>query len=353
MHRLSWIVLLVAVTCGLAAAATPDPTRQTVNVLVLNYDPVLPGHGGARLHAYMKWNDPRPMTDNLVRYITEASGGYAQYRVVEFIDVDAFPEKRDGFRYNEGSYFEIWKDKTKAHQPDAVSYAGIFRDNHLVERIRKEDIREIWVWGAPYFGTDEYAVKIPGDQVYYATDNPWFYRPYDIPDCGRTIAVMGFNYEVGEDNALHSYGHRCEGLLSLTVGRGVWDGKAGDKNPWCRFTRQADKFPDDAHAGNVHGGPNAKSGYDYGQMEAVMSGADDWLNWPDLTGAKKPVNADTWGKPHHLNFQRWWLGHLPRNKGVTDGFLNNWWRYIVDYDATVQAWVPPDSKPQRAKRAMY
>jgi hypothetical protein len=166
----------------------------------------------------------------------------------------------------------MWKDKEKAHQPDAVSYAAIFRDNHLVERIRKENVREIWVWGAPYFGTDEYAVKIPGDQVYYPTDNPWFYRPYDIPDCGRTIAVMGFNYEVGEDNALHSYGHRCEGLLSLTVGRGVWDGNVGDTNPWCRFTRQADKFPADAHAGNVHGGPNAKSGYDYGQMETVMSG---------------------------------------------------------------------------------
>ena len=222
MHRSSWIVLLVVATCRLAMAATPDPARQTVNVLVLNYDPVLPGHGGARLHAQMKWNDPRPMTDNLARYLTEASGGYAQYRIVEFIDVDAFPEKRDGFRYTEESYFEMWKDKKKVHQPDAVSYAAIFRDNNLVERIRKEDIREIWVWGAPYFGTDEYAMKIPGDQVYYATDNPWFYRPYDIPDCGRTVFVMGFNYEVGEDNALHNYGHRCEGLLSLTIGRGVW-----------------------------------------------------------------------------------------------------------------------------------
>jgi len=164
---------------------------------------------------------------------------------------------------------------------------------------------------------------------------------------------MGFNYEVGEDNALHSFGHRCEGILSLTVGRGVWTGKAGATNAWSRFTRQAEKYPDDAQAGNVHGGPNAKSGYDYGQTNVVMSGADDWLDYPNLTGAKKPVNCDTWGRPHHLNFQKWWLGHLPQNTGTTDGFYNNWWRYIVDYDAAVQALPPPSGKLHRPAKAMY
>lgn len=336
-----------------AIAATRDPEHREIRVLVVNYDPKLPDHGGVRLREYMKWNNPRELTNRLVQHIEEASGGFAQYRMVEFIDVDAFPEKRDGFRYTEQTFLEMWKNRDKAHQPDAVSYAAIFRDLGLDQRIRLEDIGEIWIWGAPYFGTDEDAVKIPGDQVYYSTDNPWFYRPYDIPDCGRTIWVMGFNCEVGEDNALHSFGHRCEGILSLTVGRGVWDGADGDRNPWCRFTRQADKFPEDAQAGNVHGGPNAKQGYDYGQKDVVQSGADDWLNYPDLTGEKEPVNCDTWGEPYHLNFQRWWLGHLPRNAGITGGFYNNWWRYIVDYDAAVKALPPPDGLLQRPEHAMY
>jgi hypothetical protein len=234
-----------------------------------------------------------------------------------------------------------------------VSYAAIFKELDLAGRVRREDVTEIWIWGAPYFGTDEYAMKIPGDQVFYPTDNPWFYRPYDIPDCGRTVWVMGFNYEVGEDNALHSFGHRCEGILSLTVGRGIWSGPAGETNAWSRFTRQADKFPEDAQVGNVHGGPNAKSGYDYGQTNVVMSGADDWLNYPHLSGARKPVNCDTWGKPHHLNFQKWWLGHLPRNAGVTDGFFNNWWRYIVDYDAAVKELPPTGGKLHKPAKAMY
>jgi hypothetical protein len=272
---------------------------------------------------------------------------------VDWIDVDAFPQKRDGFRYDEESFLQMWKDPKKAHQPDSVSYAAIFRELNLDGRVKSEDIRDIWIWGAPYFGTDEYAMKIPEDRTFYPTDNPWFYRPYDIPDCGRTVWVMGFNYEVGEDNALHSFGHRCEGILALTVGRGIWSGSAGETNEWSRFTRQADKFPNDAQVGNVHGGPNAKGGYDYGQTNVVMSGADDWFNYPHLTGAKRFVNCATWGKPHHLNFQRWWLSHLPKNAGTTAGCYNNWWCYVVDYDAAVKALPPPGGDAQKTKTAMY
>jgi hypothetical protein len=353
-----WLFFLLA---ALAVSATeeqgrrgyPDTNRCVVRVLVINYDPILRQHGDVRLSRFMKWNDPQRMTTNLMRYLREASGGYADYQLVDFIDVDAFPQKRDGFRYDEPSFLEMWKDRKKAHKPDSVSYAAIFRELNLVERARKEDIRDIWIWGAPYFGTDEYAMKIPGDQIYYPTDNVWFYRPYDIPDCGRTVWVMGFNYEVGEDNALHSFGHRCEGILSLTVGRGIWHGEAGATNAWSRFTRQAGKFPNDAHVGNVHGGPNAKSGYDYGQTNAVLSAADDWFSYPHLAGEKKLVNCDTWGKPHHLNFMKWWLNHFPRNAGTTAGFYNNWWRYIVDYDDGVKSLPPADGRLQKANKAMY
>src|SRR5436190_17005887 len=340
--------LLIA--CGAVGA---EMRRREVRVIVVDYDPILREHGNVRLSRFMKWNDPRAMTTNLMRYLGECSGGYAEYRLVDFVEVDGWPEKRDGFRYDEQSFLEMWKDRKKAHQPDSVSYTAIFKEHRLAKRMAEENISEIWVWGAPYFGTDEYAMKIPGDQVFYDTKNPWFYRPYDIPDCGRTVWVMGFNYEVGEDNALHSYGHRCEGILSLTIGRGVWDGKAGETNVWSRCTRQADKYRDDAQAGNVHGGPNAMVGYDYGQTNAVLSGADDWFNFPNLKGAKKLVNCETWGKPYHLNYMKWWLNHLPKNAGQADGFYNNWWRYVVDYDGAVKELAPSAGTLRRANVAMY
>jgi hypothetical protein len=336
--------------CAQAAPVARDTNGVTIRILAINYDPVL--SNDVRLSKAMKWNDPRPMTTNLLRYLREASGGFARYELVNFIDVDAFPSKRDGFRYDAQTFGEMWKDKKKAHKPDGISYAAIFRENNLLERIKSDELNEIWIWGAPYFGTDEYAMKIPGDRVFYPTDNPWFYRPYDIPDCGRTVWVMGFNYEVGEDNALHSYGHRVEGVLSLTLGRGIWEGAAGETNAWNRFTRHGKQFPDDSHVGNVHYAPNSRSDYDYGRTNVVMSAADDWFNYPQLTGDKKPVNCDTWGRPHHLNFMKWWLNHLPKNAGITDGFYNNWWRYVVDYDNAVEQLPPPGGRLHKAKTAM-
>ncbi len=328
-------------------------SRKTIKVIVLNYDPVLREHSNIRLREYMKWFDPHIHTANIVKHLREASCGFADYKVVEFIDVDAFPEKRDGFNYDEKSFLEMWADRNKAHQPDSVSYAAIFRKFNLVQRIKKEGIREIWIWGAPYFGTDEYAMKIPGDLIYYPTDNPWFYRPYDIPDCGKTVWVMGWNYERGEAEALHSYGHRCEGILSLTVGKGIWDNEKSPNNIWNRFTHIAKDFPNDAQVGNVHGGPNAEGGYDYSQKKSVMSGADEWLHYPQMTNVKKSINCETWGgSDYHLNYMRWWLNHLPKAAGLSDGFYNNWWQYVGNYDDAVRRLPPPGGAPAVANSAI-
>ncbi len=340
-----------------ALAAPREPIqritdKRTVKVIVVCYDPLLKSQGNQKLSQHMGWNDPRPMTEKLIGYLRESSAGYADFQLVEWIDVDVFPAKRDGFRYDDASFLAMWKDRDLVHQPDAASYANLFQDADLAKRVTSGDVDEVWVWGAPYFGFDEYAFKIPGDLVQYQSDNPWFYRPYDIPDCGRTVAVMGFNYEVGEDNALHSFGHRCEGMLSITVGRGAWDTKDAS-NPWSRFTRQAKEYPDDAQVGNVHGGPNAEDGYDYSQVKEVLSAAEDWLNYPHLTGKKSMVSCATWGEPHHLNFQRWWLAHLPNNQGETDGFHNSWWRYVIDYDEAIRTLPPPGAKPAKARTAMY
>lgn len=347
----------VALVCGsvLAAGASQAASvgSRRINVMVISYDPVLRTRAGQRLSQYMKWNDARAMTDAVVDALREASGGYAGYHVVDFRTVDAYPVKRDGYQYDERGFLEMWGDRDRAHQPDTVSYAAIFRRFGIERKVRRGEIQEVWLWGAPYFGWDEYAMKIPGDRIYYPTDNPWFYRPYDIPDCGRTVWVMGFNYERGVAEAVHSFGHRVEGILSLTVGRGIWDDKRTPDNIWNRFTHQAKTFADDAQVGNVHGGPNAEEGYDYAQKRTVMSGANNWLRYPDISGPKQPVSCETWGGPdYHLNYMKWWLGHLPKAPGVTDGFYNNWWRYVVDYDAAVRALPPPGGRLAPANSAM-
>jgi hypothetical protein len=328
-------------------------TPRTINVLVIIYDPVFTRHGNVKMSEYFKWHDSETLSKELAEALTAASGGYAKYQLAEIINADAFPAKIDGFRYNEDSFLEMWADKDKNHQPDRSSYKQIFETHDIARKVQQRKIDEVWLWGAPYMGFDEYAMKIPGDQLYYQTNNPWFYRPYDIPDCGRTVWVMGFNYERALAEAIHSFGHRCEGILSLTVGKGKWY-DADPANPWRAFSLQEKDYPGKAGVGNVHGGPNAEDGYDYANSKAVSSTAEDWLNYPKFTGKKTMIDKEAWGGPdYQLNYMKWYLKHLSKAPGSTDGFYNNWWQYVVNYDAAVQNLPPPDGKLEKIQTAMF
>jgi len=358
-----FIVSLVVVGMALApwcSAADRPASRpaagigsKTVRVIVINIDPVLKTRGGLRLHEAMKWSDPWKLTDKMIADAREASNGYVRYQVVEKIDYDGFTTFRNGFTYTEEAFLEMWeKDRKKANR-GMTSFRWLFKKFDLARKIQAKGVTEIWLWGAPYMAWDELHWKTPGDKVAYPTDNPWFYRPYDIPDVGKTIWIMGWSYERGEGEMLESYCHRIESVLSLTVGKGVWDHKRNAENVWNRFTRVDKDFPGRAEVGSVHYAPNSKSDYDWDNKAPVPTYADDWLTYPKLPRIKKMLNCDTGGwkgiVAHHL----WWMKHLPHNPGVTDGFYNNWWQYIVNYDEAIKKLPPPGATFKKAKTAMY
>jgi hypothetical protein len=159
-----FVGILSALTLWSARAAL-DPARQTNNLIVVNYDPILRGHGGTNLQRFMRWNNPRPMTTNLIRHLRESSRGYANFKLVDWIDVDAFPVKRDGFRYTEQSFLEMWKDKKRAHKPDSVSYAAIFKELNLVERVLGPNRAAIFVNLIPVSGAT-LAMFFLGERLY-------------------------------------------------------------------------------------------------------------------------------------------------------------------------------------------
>ncbi|MCK4578725.1 MAG: T9SS type A sorting domain-containing protein, partial [Candidatus Marinimicrobia bacterium] len=108
---------------------------------------------------------------------------------------------------------------------------------------------------------------------------------------------------------------------------------------WEIFTRIDKDVPGGAHVGNIHFPPNGQSDYDYGNTRSVVSFADNWERYPILLDQTRTVTCSEWGCPpqdSHLGFMRWWFSHLPRFTGVTDGILNNWWHYIVDYEGAVE-----------------
>jgi hypothetical protein len=326
---------------------------QVVKVIVINFDPVLKTRSNRKLHEYMKWSDPWQLTEKMVADAKLASGGYVDYRVVEKIEHDGFTRFRDGFTYTEETFLNMWEKDRASANPGMTSFRWLFEKFDLAAKIRSRDVREIWLWGAPYMAWDELHWKTPGDRIPYPTDNPWFYRPYDIPDVGCTIWIMGWNYERGEGEMLESYGHRIESVLALTVGRGVWDPKGQPDNPWNRFTRVDKDFPGEAEVGSVHYAPNSTSDYDWSNTNAVWTYADDWLTYPRLPRLKKRLNAVDGGWDGIVNHHLWWMKHLPRNPGATDGFYHNWWQYIVNYDEAIRRLPPPGATFRKAEHAMY
>jgi len=68
-----------------AAEATgqgrPGVGAKTVNVIVINIDPVLKTRNNLRLHQFMKWSDPWRLTDKMVEDARAASQGYVDYHV--------------------------------------------------------------------------------------------------------------------------------------------------------------------------------------------------------------------------------------------------------------------------------
>jgi hypothetical protein len=219
---------------------------------------------------------------------------------------------------------------------NSADYAAIFQQNDICNLVQNQNLSEVWVWGDGGAGLDELAYKVPNDAVPSdaLAESPWFYdlRKKNIPDCGKTIWVMGWNYEVGVDNAVHSYNHRIESILSLMVGQGRWYQTTDLNNPWYKFSLFELSYPGQAGVGSTHVPANGAAEYDYENTRSVLSTAADFMNYPQLTGAKTPVDCSQWGC-NQLGYQQWYESHIPHVAGTSyAGTCNSWWTYIADFD---------------------
>lgn len=315
--------------------------RKLAKVIVLIYNPRLPKHENKTLIEYFKWNDPVQYSHILADVIRQASWGYINYEIVDIIETERFTRRLDGTRYDEDTYLEA--KRTQQWHPVTSSYRGFFEENGLLERCKKEGITELWVWGAPGMHFDEFAGYIPNRYARFGpTDNPWLYRPYDIPpEIGHTMWVMGFNYEVGPDNMIHSYAHRVESMAALAMADGIWDPKTL-RDPWNVFSwLEMDTPGTPSMAGNCHVPPNGQGGYDYNNKRRTLSWADNWRRFPDLRGKPREVGAAEWGNGQ-FGYMKWWLERVPKFPGFTKYGYNNWWVYIANTDEDLPEYRMPD-----------
>jgi hypothetical protein len=195
-----FVLLLGMATCSRAAAlgnarAPRESKPLVVKVLALNFDPLIPQEGNRRLHVVCGWHDPRQLAEGYMADVKEASGGFLQYRVVEWKDIDTFHTKVDGFTYTPEQYMECRRTGKGWHQPDTADYPKTFKDYNVLPRIDRGEIDEVWFFGGPYFGYNESAMAGPG--AFYING-----VVYDKVPSKRAFAIMGYNYERGNTHGM-------------------------------------------------------------------------------------------------------------------------------------------------------
>jgi len=314
-----------------------NPVRYEVpvlrpKILVLNYEPMVPdGKGGeVPLVKLMKWNDPHKLTDAYARDLYLMSGGYVACEIVEWKDIDGWPVKIDGFLYDDDSYLEALRTRNY-HQPDGMDYAKLVEVHDLAGRVARGEIDEVWVWGGPGFGY--YESRMVGPGAYWCNS-----VGLENERARRNFVIMGFNYERGLAEMIHDLGHRTESLMSHVYERdfGPWDAREL-RNDWERFSCVDWYVSGWSAVGNCHFPCNGEAHYDYANPRWVESSAEDWFNYPHLTGKRTLVNRTAWEDEsgnRHLGYQRWFFSHLPRAPGYNgEGRLCNWWNYLFAMDS--------------------
>jgi hypothetical protein len=287
-------------------------------VLVVVYDPVVDPVAGTKLTKHMNWKRPEDLISGFIADILEVSGGLARYQIVKRIEINEFPVKADGFRYTPEAYLSVMNKSTQGHKPDTLNYQDFITRHNILQLVSSNQIDEVWAFGFPYAGF--YESIMGGFGAFFCNANPL----QGTSTCPRRFVVMGFSNERGVGEMLHSFGHRAESIMNQVYLRAK-----GDANLWKRFSRYEKAFPGKAEVGTMHFTPNSERDYDYGNTRMVSSRCDDWYNFPNFKGVVKQVNNVEWGGEIR-SYSKWWLKHLPKTSGRTNGIANNWWQYIMD-----------------------
>lgn len=291
-------------------------------VLLITFNPVIHSAGRRKLSEVLGWHDVGDLTREYISDLRECSAGLVEYKIVDRTEVDVWPVKADGFRYDERTYLQSWNSGSGWHQPDTVDYGAIIARLDLLSRVESGLIDEVWMFGFPYAGFYESIMVGPG--AFWCNAPP-------IPSSAgisRRFVIMGFNYERDVGPMLESMGHRVESHLKHT-----WRDHRGEENLWERFMLYDKVAPGRANCGWMHSAPNSERDYDWGNPRFVPSNCDDWLHFPDFQGRVRTVNCREWGGGDMRAHHKWWYRHLPKAPGHTHGVWNNWWLYGVDPNA--------------------
>ena len=315
---------------------TTEPVRiLTSRVLLVVFNPVMDPGSGVKLSKVMQWQRPDDLAAAYIHDILETSGGMARYQIVQRVELNEFPVKNDGYRYDPQTYLDVLKGIQPPHKPEGADYRAILTGLKVLPLIAKREIDEVWLFAFPHAGLFESSMG--GAGAFWCNSPPMQWTSGTT----RRFIVMGFSYERGVGEMLESFGHRSESLVSKVFNCQdfvAWAHKQGrvpaTVGPSLNLFQQYLSFdkiaPGKAGIGTIHYAPNSDQDYDWNNPREVPSNCYDWNNFPKFQKDVRTVKADEWGEGDIRAHHKWWLKHLPKVAGRTSGVANNWWQYIID-----------------------
>ncbi|HEY3266196.1 MAG TPA: carboxypeptidase-like regulatory domain-containing protein [Armatimonadota bacterium] len=330
-----------------AIELTRDLAREVrpLRVLVVNYQPYIEEtvttnggavYAGVPLRSVTGWNDPHVNTKGHVADLELASHSYLRVQLLPQIEADEYPLFNNGYRFTDHTFIAAWKANT--WPSGSADFNDIFQHFDIIRRVAVGDVDEVWLQAVPGFAMPE--TTMAGPNAYWCNSGPVI-PPDGVSHGQRLFVTTCFNYERGNDVMLEDWGHRCESILGNSKVYGGWNSASG-RTTFDLFTRYDKITPGEAECGNVHYPPNGIADYDFANETYVSSNADDWLNYPNFTGARTMVNRENWAGPHpgdyHRNYHIWWFSRFPHIPGLgPDGKQANWWKYVTDMNAQAES----------------
>lgn len=341
-----WYVFLVLLFAHCAKFTPQKATGITdqvtvVKVAVVIQDPPITSMGNKRIHEVFKtpgytfkWHDPYKLYESYRDTLNSVSHHTIRYEIVKVYDDSLFFTRLN----NTGEMLSLERVVELLGEPGWATLKGQgtkFDYNAFINHYGfcgmrdRGEVNEVWLWTFPYGGTWE--STFAGENGFWLNS-----EPVQGTSCKDLLTVMGLNYEREMSLALESYGHRFESIMRKVYGR--WDNSVADKNNWELYTSYDKVTPGKANIGNIHFPPNGQSDYDWKNTMIVDTYADEWSKYPGLLqNNPRKVDCTEW-QCSHLGYMCWWYRHLPHFKGLNkkDGHLNNWWRYVVDYNTAMR-----------------
>ncbi|NTU56845.1 MAG: hypothetical protein HGA79_11400, partial [Anaerolineales bacterium] len=138
------------------------PLTTILKTLVIVYDPVMDAASGKKLIEFMNWNKVEDIATGFMSDILLVSGGLVRYQIVERLDVDDFPAKVDGYKYDAQTYLNVVRGVSRPYMPQEADYHAIIKQFHILERVAKGEIDEVWVFNFPHAGVYDSIMAGPG-----------------------------------------------------------------------------------------------------------------------------------------------------------------------------------------------